>query len=219
MSVRLCDPPSVPGPFPLSCPPRCLLPGPSGHRGTAAGPGVATPTPCRGWEGHWVVAESCCCRSVFTTPRDEMKTCASPPLLRGREQGWGRCSVPPTSSQCYYAKAAAGSSAWREAMRPQRGSAPPRCPGGSPPTTPCPAEVRGEGQQRCHGAAGTEPGSGEQHPGGGSAPWPCPRETGSDCGGEEAVGPILRRGGRRHKAKVCETLGCCCVPAGASWRG
>lgn len=120
MSVRLCDPPSVPGPSPPSCVPR--PPSLSAAR-TEWAPrcrsraGGGAPHPVLG------LGRARGCRrelllSVFTPPRGETKACASPPLLRGGEQGWGRCPVPPTPSQCYYAKAAAGRSACREAMRP-----------------------------------------------------------------------------------------------------
>lgn len=165
MSVRLCDPPSVPGPSPPSCVPR--PPSLSAARTEWA-------PRCRSWAGggapHPVpgLGRARGCRrellpSVFTPPRGETKACASPPLLRGGERGWGRCPVPPTPSQCYYAKAAAGRSACREAMRP---------PG-----------ARGSGGAT--GQQGQSQGAGEQHPAGGPAP-------GSDFWEEEAVSPSFR---------------------------
>lgn len=165
MSVRLCDPPSVPGPSPPSCVPR--PPSLSAARTEWA-------PRCRSWAGggapHPVpgLGRARGCRrellpSVFTPPRGETKACASPPLLRGGERGWGRCPVPPTPSQCYYAKAAAGRSACREAMRP---------PG-----------ARGSGGAT--GQQGQSRGAGEQHPAGGPAP-------GSDFWEEDFWAPSFR---------------------------
>lgn len=67
------------------------------------------------------------------------------------------------------------------------------------------AAPRGQGQRRCHRAAGTEPGDGEQHPAGGPAP-------GSDFWEEEAVGPILQRGSTRPR--FVGTLGAAASPRG-----
>lgn len=132
----------------------------------------AAPCPCRGWRGGRAGfgLESCCCR-VFTAPRGEMQGC--PPLQLLGSGAMGRCSGglrqrgPPLNSshKCYYAKAAAESSAWREAMRPELGSA------------------RGLPSPRRRGLKG-----GRYSPGGrgaaprGFTPLPCTRERGSDFG-------------------------------------
>lgn len=79
-------------------PPRCLLPGPSGHRGAAAGPGVVPPTPCRGWEGHGAVAGSCCCRCSPHLGAKRRR--ALPHLCSGVASGAGGdapCPPPPRS--------------------------------------------------------------------------------------------------------------------------
>lgn len=155
MSVHLCDPPSVPRPFPLSCSPplsaarinvapRYHSRGCRGHHGAAHG-WTPPSTSCVPGAGAGEEKMLGCLRKllqgVFPTPRGDL----GDHCLGWAARPWGdawQCSGSRDPAhlvtQCHYAKAAIGSSAWSEAMALSRAQ---------PPLGPPHALLRGDGSR------------------------------------------------------------------------
>lgn len=173
-SVHLCDSPSVPGSFPLSCSPPLQilhrpLPGPTWHRGTLAGLGGCWGHPRR---GATRVGDPLRCLDTPTPPHIHLPRageerapgcCRKLPRFH-RPVGRNARGAPPrvgsgATGRCL------GGGGWDDAVaagtpsstrhtsvtmqrRPLKavpGEKP--CPGGGFLPSPYPAEVRGEGQQ------------------------------------------------------------------------